>query len=804
MKTTKAPGCQKNLLKKSYIPFYFIFIWSTFSNGQTINELLSIKNNKIFKDSLISKKKINSSINTSLLIYDYNKEKGKKPITRKYSLKKTGQDYYVDAFIETYDQINLENLKSLGVEIYLKKKNILITKIPTSNLETILDLNGIKNIELATKAKPLLENALMLSSVDYVHTAINLNQSYTGEGVVVGIIDFGFDYTHPTFYNQDYTENRISRVWEQNNDNGNPPVINGIPQFGTELIGVNNIVSKGRDNDNISHGTHVAGIAAGSGGSSSSLYRGVAYDSEIVLVNPRGNPFNGTFNSNLILGIEYIFNYAKSVNKPAVVNLSLGTHFGPHDGTSYFDQTLDNGISSIGPGYIIVGAAGNEGDKNLHISKIFSENDDTLLSFLDFGIPNPNNYSPSQIVSIDNGIDKIISAIDIWGEVNENFEVAVNIYRNLEDYEALISHTDYFSTSNPCAPCISAFPLYDGDLSPGEDPALVTISTEIAYNGKPHASVIIDNSLQDDYWHKVLIEIKSNSGNVHAWEFLNNSTGLINFTNLNKPGATDGNTDFTVGEIGGTSNSIISVGSFKSRECFEKYYKNNEMECQFTSDQLLDISNFSSKGPTVDGRIKPTITAPGQRVVSSISSFDSRYYQSGKNSKMVVSNITFGSNQWYFGALQGTSMASPLVAGVVALMLEANPSLNFSEVETILQNSAHTESTGSSIPNNILGYGKIDAHEAIQNIESSLSSNDFDYDGLLIYPNPTNSILSFDNSKTKFQTLEVFNLIGQSVMKLNFKSFNERSLNISSFKKGVYFFKFTNLNVNKIYKIIIE
>lgn len=109
-----------------------------------------------------------------------------------------------------------------------------------------------------------------------------------------------------------------------------------------------------------------------------------------------------------------------------------------------------------------------------------------------------------------------------------------------------------------------------------------------------------------------------------------------------------------------------------------------------------------------------------------------------------------------------------------------------------------------SIPNNILGYGKIDTHEAIQNIESSLSSNDFDYDGLLIYPNPTNSILSFDNSKTKFQTLEVFNLIGQSVMKMNFKSFNERSLNISSFKKGVYFFKFTNLNVNKIYKIIIK
>ena len=88
----------------------------------------------------------------------------------------------------------------------------------------------------------------MLSNVDYVHAATNLNQSYTGEGVVVGIIDFGFDYTHPTFYNQDYSENRF-RVWEQDNDKGNPPVINGIPQFGTEIIGVNDIVAKGRDID---------------------------------------------------------------------------------------------------------------------------------------------------------------------------------------------------------------------------------------------------------------------------------------------------------------------------------------------------------------------------------------------------------------------------------------------------------------------------------------------------------------------------------------------------------------------------
>lgn len=776
-------------MNKSYLLFYLILIHSTISYGQTINELLSVKKNIILEDSLISKKKINSSINTSLLIHDFNKENAKKPIAGKYSLDKIDQHYLVDAFIEINDQINLEDLKSFGVLIFLKKHNILIAKIPVENLEKILNLNGIINIELAHKAKPLLENALMFSSVDYVHAATNLNQSYTGEGVVVGIIDYGFDYTHPTFYNQDYSENRISRVWEQNNDKGNPPVINGIPQFGTEIIGVNDIVAEGRDWDDKSHGTHVAGIAAGSGGSYNSLYRGVAYNSEIVLVSPKGNPYDGTFVTNLILGIEYIFNYAKSVNKPAVVNLSLGSHYGPHDGSSYFDRMLDTGISSIGPGYIVVGAAGNEGVKKLHISKSFSENDDTLLSFLDIN-ESYGNIPPSQLVSADNNINQVIYGVDIWGEINNDFEVAVNIYRNLENYEELISYTDYFSTNNPCAPCISAFPLYDGDVTSEQDPAIVEISTEKTPNGKPHALVTINNSLQDDNFHKVLIEVKSNSGGtVHAWEYKNDNTGLINFTDLDKPGATDGNTDYTVGEIGGTSNSIISVGSFKSRECFEQYYNNNVEDCQFPSYQLLDISEFSSKGPTVDGRIKPDITAPGQKLVSSISNFDSNYSQNGRYSDRVVSDITFGSNQWFFGAMQGTSMSSPLVAGVVALILEADSTLDFSDIKAILQNSAYTESIESSIPNNIWGFGLVDAYEAIQNIESSLSSNKFNDIELLTYPNPTSSIINIEQD---FKTAKVYDISGKELLKSTSKT-----IDLSELPSSIYLLRLYD-NSNKV------
>ena len=112
------------------------------------------------------------------------------------------------------------------------------------------------------------------------------------------------------------------------------------------------------------------------------------------------------------------------------------------------------------------------GDKKLHISKSFS-NDDTLLSFLD--INESYGYISPSLVSADNNINQVIYGVDIWE--NNDFEVAVNIYRNIENYEELISFTDYFST-NPCAPCISAFPLYDGDVASEQDPAIVEISTE--------------------------------------------------------------------------------------------------------------------------------------------------------------------------------------------------------------------------------------------------------------------------------------------------------------------------------------
>lgn len=134
------------------------------------------------------------------------------------------------------------------------------------------------------------------------------------------------------------------------------------------------------------------------------LYRGVAYESDIVLVSLNALEGIGGLNTGVIDGINYIFQYAESVGKPAVVNISQGHHTGPHDGNSLADQAMD-AMSWLGK--IIVGAVGNEGDASgfyLHFNHNF-DNENEILSYLVW----PDDLSSGTTV------------VDIWGEEGAGF-----------------------------------------------------------------------------------------------------------------------------------------------------------------------------------------------------------------------------------------------------------------------------------------------------------------------------------------------------------------------------------------------
>lgn len=717
--------------------------------------------------TFVYERPINCALNTSLLMMDLKQNKDFDYIINRYSINEINNEFYVDAFLKIDKDVFIRSsIESKGVKLITEAGDFFTALIPIHSLENIFSVNGVVTVEIAEKVHSTMDNARILTNVNQVHSGTGLSQAYTGTGVIVGVIDSGFDYTHPNFRNLNTQQTRISSVWEQNGITIAP-----LP-YGSEYNGTTAILNKMRDTIDKSHGTHVTGIAGGSGGISNSSFKGVAIDSEIALVST--NMTNtGVFN-----GIQYIINKATNLNKPVVINMSLGLHVGPHDGMSSFDQMCNN---IVGPGKILVGSAGNEGNDLLHLGKTFSSSSNTLLSFVKF-----NNSSSTNGTSV----------IDIWGEVGKNFSVAVNIYNiNNNTYE---DYTPYISTTSGTNITTSTnYNLFD------DDPFITDLcSVQVSYensniqNNKPHVQLNIDNSVQDDNFKYVVLEIIANDGTVNTWCpgcTFNNLTYLSPVQN--------GDANMTIGEVGGTGNSIISVGAYTSKNSYTNF-SGNSPQIDFPG-SIQNIATFSSKGPTADGRVKPDITAPGNVIVSSVSRFDSNYSSTSPNT---VSGLNDSSNYWWFGTMQGTSMSAPIVTGIIALWLQANPNLTVSQIKTILQNTSITDSytgIGSAIPNNTWGRGKINAYAGIQYINQFLNVDTFNnINPFIVYPNPTSSKI-YITSKEYIGTYEIYNTLGQKVKEGNLNSvLDQVELDLTTLQNGMYVMYFRNEKLNKSIKIV--
>ena len=185
-----------------------------------------------------------------------------------------------------------------------------------------------------------------------------------GKNVIVGIVDSGIDWCHPDFIDPDTGTSRILYLWDQTlspqaGESSPSPYGYGVEYdqniINSALLTCNhNLV---REKDDEGHGTHVAGTAAGNGEASQGKYTGAAPQAKIIFVKT-------TFSdADIMDGVSYIFEKAAQLGMPAVVNLSLGGHAGPHDGTSLLSQALDQ---LSGEGKIVVVAAGNEGGDSVH------------------------------------------------------------------------------------------------------------------------------------------------------------------------------------------------------------------------------------------------------------------------------------------------------------------------------------------------------------------------------------------------------------------------------------------------------
>ncbi len=584
------------------------------------------------------------------------------------------QNSYVNAFIRLKDGADLDSLEAAGVIVNSKVNNIVTAMIPIDSVSRLGQIANVKRVEMGIPVFMRMNKARIAANVDSVILGKDLNQGYKGKGVVVGVVDNGFQYGHVSFYNSTRDTLRVKRVWDQNLNTGTEPTNYA---YGSEFKTSSAILSAAYDNKTETHATHVAGIAAG--GDMQNSYYGVAPEADLVFVS-----YSSTSNTGILDGIKYVYDYATDVSKPAVVNLSLGSHIGPHDGTSTFDQACDE---LQGAGRLLVGAAGNEGADSLYIHKSFTSSTDTLKTLYAYA------DTTEQVV-----------LSDIWSGVGQSYKVAVGIYDTStkkyiyksEFIEANTTGSIYYkvskSTTNPAA-------IY----------GYLYVGTELnADNNKSNAYVQSElNNLSSN--QHVCVFITASSGYVDAWS----ETYYCAFNPQKLSGWTTGSSSSSVGEIGGTGNKIISVGAFSTKNRFTNI---SSQSYSFSSLTVGDIAYFSSKGPTADGRVKPDIAAPGALIASS---FSSAVANTSSNSYLRVGQTTFNAATYYYGIMQGTSMASPFVAGVLATWLQANPKLTPADVRSIFQQTAINDSytgTVNATGSNTWGYGKIDAWNGIKKI----------------------------------------------------------------------------------------
>lgn len=532
-------------------------------------------------------------------------------------------------FIHTSEDADLDFLGQYGVTLNQSRGRVRTGILPLASLGRVSEAPEVRWIGGSRALRPLMD----IASPKVRLPEFRARSGLSGRGVVVGIVDTGIDPQHPAF------AGRILRVWDQTVSGP------GVPEggYGKELSGA--AIANVRDTHG--HGTHVAGIAAGA----DATYSGVAPGADLVIVRTTLQ------DAHIADGVRYIFRVAQELGRPAVVNLSLGGHSDPHDGTDSLSQIIDD---ESGPGRIVCCAAGNEGDESLHAQVAVKKG---TIRTASFRVPRTS------------GADAILSAVlNGWYPGSDAIEVSVQSPGGFK--------TPFQPPAAPGSSPVQVYDLPDGQvhvITPGPDPINGDRSFWIEIHHPTSASLPVTPGL----WKLRLRGIAIQSGETHVWVQDNSARYEVFFSGSS---AKDG---FKIGSPGAAA-SAVTVGAYTTRVSWEDVGGT----WRETGYDLNTVASFSSEGPLRGGATKPDVAAPGAMIASAMSS------GAAVHPAYIVAPG--------FRLDAGTSMATPFAAGIVALLLERDPGLDPDGVKALLKAHSRIPRRAAGTFDPKWGYGLID------------------------------------------------------------------------------------------------
>ena len=235
-----------------------------------------------------------------------------------------------------------------GIQVVPLLGSYAVVTLPESEID---EYSHRVQVEFMEKPKRLYFELFQAKGASCIRTVQTGRNGLTGKGILTGVVDSGVDYFHPDFRNADGSS-RILRLWDQS-IRGNPPqgYVTGTEYTKEEIDEVLVLgETEGRrlialhieeapvarplipSGDFSGHGTAVLGIAAGNGRASDGVNRGVAYESEILVVK-MGNAGTNSFprTTELMEGIDYLVRQASAMGKPIAINISFGNNYGSHE-----------------------------------------------------------------------------------------------------------------------------------------------------------------------------------------------------------------------------------------------------------------------------------------------------------------------------------------------------------------------------------------------------------------------------------------------------------------------------------------
>ncbi len=570
-------------------------------------------------------------------------------------------DVPVTVIVSCTDTDNLtDSIATLGGTAHKLGGSMLTAEVPTSRIGDLAAMPGVRRVSAPRQFYPTLSTARTMTDATKVHAGEGLETPYTGKGVVVGVIDQGFQYAHIAF--KDTAQNtRVHSVWNLSVKNSRPT--KGIPSNSYDNI-------KGGNG----HATHVTCIAAGSRIAGNDYY-GMAPEATIVMIP-------STLSDDQIMqGATYIKEVAEELGSPWVTNMSFGSQIGPHDGTTDTDIYMS---ALCGQGGIMVGAMGNEGEQKIHASYKFKDTEE-LKHLMVTAPASGNDYN----------------YVDLWG-------MATDSLRHLIITPATYNPTTKVVKDLSESELEQVAYLADGEINPN--------------NKKEHYSFMINYpALQalpgrSNTQFCLKVQALDELGEFHAW--INPKYGEFE---RKISTALTGNSRYLVGEGAASIPAAIAVASYTGAGNWVALP--DGLTYHVPGANSAAMSAFSSPGPWLGEEKKPTIAAPGGNIAAAVNKYEgfdktdanlvsAVHFRSGE-AVPYHSAISISATDFY-GIKSGTSMATPAVTGIVALWLQANPYLTPEQVKDILRSSAKHDAYALAGWKEKSGYGKIDAYSGLK------------------------------------------------------------------------------------------